>query len=85
MTQVVFAKNESEISLLLTIIVLQENLHKNVLAGAHKKSERVQHTELYLLGLKAQYKHKTKLPLAMASKQVLLSVQRPDYTVYGMS
>ena len=60
MTQVVFAKNESEISPFLTIIVF------------------VQHTELYLSGLKAQYKHKTKLPLDMVSKHVLLSVQRPD-------
>ena len=50
-----------------------------MLAGAHKKSERVQHTEIYLLGLKVQYKHKTKLPLDMVSKRVLLSVQRPDY------
>ena len=79
MTQAVFAKNESEISLFFTMIVLQENLNKNVLAGAHKKSECVQHTEIYLLGLKVQYKHKTKLPLDMVSKHVLLSVQRPDY------
>ena len=49
-----------------------------MLAGAHKKSERVQHIEIYLLGLKLQYKHKTKLPLDMVSKHVLLSVQRPD-------
>ena len=49
------------------------------MAGAHKKSECVQHTEIYLLGLKVQYKHKTKLPLDMASKHVLLSVQLPDY------
>ena len=54
-------------------------MNKNVLAGAHKKSERVQHTEIYLLGLKLQYKHKTKLPLDMVSKHVLLSVQHPDY------
>ena len=48
-----------------------------MLAGAHKKSERVQHTEIYLLGLKVQYKQKTKLPLDMVSEHVLLSVQRP--------
>ena len=72
-----FAKNESEISPFLTMIILYENLNKNVLAGAHKKSERVQHTEIYLLGLKVQYKHKTKLPFDMVSKHVPLSVQRP--------
>ena len=49
MTQVVFAKNESEISPFLIIIVLQENLHKNVLAGVYKKSERVQHTDVLML------------------------------------
>ena len=58
MTQVVFAKNESEISTFLTIIVLWGNLNKNVLAGAHKRSERIQHTEIYLLGLKVRYEHK---------------------------
>ena len=80
MTQVVFAKNESEISPFLTIIVLWGNLNKNVLPGAHKKSGRVQDTEIYLLGLKVQYTHETKLPLDMVSKHVriLLSVQRPD-------
>ena len=72
-----FAKNESEISPFLTMIILYENSNKNVLAGAHKKSERVQHTEIYLLGLKVQYKHKTKLPFDMVSKHVPLSVQRP--------
>ena len=61
------------------------SLNKNVLAGAHKKSERVQHTEIYLLGLKVQYKHKTKLPLDMVSKHVLLSVQRPDYLTLAIS
>ena len=69
MTQMVFAKNESEISLFLTIIVLAE---------AHKKSERIQHTEIHLLGLQLQYEHKTKLRLDLISKHVLLSVQRPD-------
>ena len=48
------------------------------MAGAHKKSERVQRTEIYLLGLKLPYKHKTKLPLDMVSKHVPLSVQRPN-------
>ena len=49
-----------------------------MLAGAHKKSEHVQHTEIYLLGLKPRYKHKTKLPLDMVSKHVLLSIQHPN-------
>ena len=34
-----------------------------VLAGAHKKFERCQHTEMYLQVLKAQDKGKMKLPL----------------------
>ena len=33
-----------------------------MLAGAHKKFYRIQHPEIYLLGLKVQYKHKIKLP-----------------------
>ena len=41
-------------------------------AGAHKKFERVQRTEIYLLSLKVQYKHKMKLPFVMVSKHVLL-------------
>ena len=53
--------------------------NESEISGAHKKYERVQHTEIYLLGVKLQYKHKTKLPLDMVSKHVLLSVQRPDY------
>ena len=63
MTQVVFPINEFEILPFLTLIVLKGNLNKKVLAGAHKKFQRVQHTEIYLLGPKVQYKHKMKLPL----------------------
>ena len=74
-----FAKNESEISPFLKIMVYYREIEQNVLAKSHKRSERVQHTEIHLLGLKVQYKHKTKLPLDMVSKHVLLSVQRPDY------
>ena len=51
-----------------------------MLAGAEKKFEDVQHTEIYLLGLKVQYKHKKKLPLDMESKHVLLYLRRPTTT-----
>ena len=60
------------------MIVLKGNF-KKLLAGVHKKFERVQHTEIYLLGLKIQYKHKIKLPLDMVSKHVFLYLQRPDH------
>ena len=50
-----------------------------MLAGAHKKFYRVQHAEMYLLDLKAQYKHKMKLSLAMVSKHILLYLCLPDY------
>ena len=43
-----------------------------MLAGAHKKFCRIQQSEIYLLDLKAQYKHRMKLPLDMVSKHVLL-------------
>ena len=49
-----------------------------MLAGAHKKSERARHTEIYLLGQKVQYKPKFKLPLDMASKHAFLYLQLPD-------
>ena len=45
---------------------------KNVLAGAHKKFESAQHTEIYLTDLKVQYKPKIKLPLDRVRKNVLL-------------
>ena len=50
-----------------------------MLVGAHKKFERVQHTEIHLLGLKLQYQAKMKLPLDMVSKHVLLYLWLPDY------
>ena len=52
-----------------------------MLAGAHKKFERVRHTEIYSLGLKVQHEPKFKLPLDVVSKHVLLYFQRPDYKV----
>ena len=39
-----------------------------MLAGAHKKFNRIQHAEIYLLDLKVQYKHKIKLPLDIYGK-----------------
>ena len=50
-----------------------------MLAGAHKKSYRIQHPEIYLLDLKVQYKHKIKLLLDMVSKHVFLYLCLPDY------
>ena len=51
---------------------------KNLLAGAHKKFERARHTEIYLLGLKVQYKPKFKLPVDMVSEHVVLYLQLLD-------
>ena len=50
-----------------------------MLTGAHKKFYRVQHAEIYLLDLKVQYKHKTKLSLGMVSKHIFLYLCLPDY------
>ena len=47
-------------------------LYSYMLAGAYKKFEGVQHTEIHLLGIKVQYKLKIKLPLDMVSKHALL-------------
>ena len=51
-----------------------------MLAGAHKKFYRIQHPEIYLLGLKVQYKHKIELPLDMVSKHVFFYLCLPDYS-----
>ena len=51
-------------------------LNKNVLSTDHKKFERVQHAEKYLLGIDVQHEQKIKLFLTMVSKHVLLY---PDY------
>ena len=50
-----------------------------MLAAADKEFERVQHTEIYLSGLKLQYKTKFKLPLDTISKHVFSYLQLPDY------
>ena len=73
MTQVVFPINEFEILPFFYInsFIGKFKQKKNVLAGAYKKFERVQHTEIYLIGPKVQYKHKMKLPPDMVSKHVL--------------
>ena len=41
---------------------------KNVLARVHKKFQRGQHSEIYLLTLKERDKTKMELPLGMVSK-----------------
>ena len=50
-----------------------------MLAGAHKKFCRIQQSEIYLLDLKVQYKHRMKLPLDIVSKHVLLYLCLPNY------
>ena len=80
----VFLINESEISPFWTIIVLHGNLRKNMLAEAYKKFERVQPTEIYLLGLKVQYKHEMKLSFDIVSKHVVLCLQRLDYMDFAL-
>ena len=50
-----------------------------MLAGAHKKFESAQHTEIYLTDLKVQHKPKVKLPLDLVNKNVLLCFQLPAY------
>ena len=79
MTQVVFPINKSKISPLFDNNSFTGKFKKkHVVAEAHMKFERVQCTEIYLLGLKVQYKPKFKLPLDMVSKHVFLYLQRPD-------
>ena len=50
-----------------------------MLAGAHKKFYRVQHSKLHLLDLKVQYILKMKLPLDMVSEHVLCT--SPSLTI----
>ena len=42
-----FPTKQPEISSFLTIIEFDRQMKKNVLVGAHKKFERVQHTEIH--------------------------------------
>ena len=74
MTSLIFPVDESKISPFLTVIVFVGRLKKNVLAGVHKKFERAQHTEIYLLGLKVQYKPKFKLPLDMIRRKSTIGI-----------
>ena len=75
----IFPRNKSEILPFLSrIYSFIENSGKNVLAGADKKFYRIQHSEIYLLDLTVQYKHKMKLPLDMVSKHVVLYLCLPD-------
>ena len=50
-----------------------------MLAGAHKKVQRGQHPEIYLLTLKEQDKTKMKLSLDMVSKHAFWYPYLPDY------
>ena len=70
MMQVIFSEIELEASPFLTVIQFYSKLIKNVLARTHKKFQRGQHSEIYLLTLKEQDKTKMELPLGMVSKQV---------------
>ena len=74
----IFLRKKSEISPFCQEYSFIENTGKNVLTGAHKKFYRIQHPEIYLLDLTAQYKHKMKLPLDMVSKHVVLYLCLPD-------
>ena len=54
-------------------------LIKNVLARTHKKFQRGQHSEIYLLTLKEQDKTEMELPLGMVSKHAFWYPYLPDY------
>ena len=50
-----------------------------MLARCHKKFQREQHSEIYLLTLKEQDKTKMELPLDMVSKHAFWYPYLPDY------
>ena len=51
-------------------------------ARAHKKFQRGQHSEIYLLTLKEQGKTKMGLPLDMVSKHAFWYLYLPDYVFH---
>ena len=58
-----------------------------MLAGARKQLERARHIEIYLLGLKVQYKPKLKLPLDMVrnmTRKSKLKLIKIDKSVSGI-
>ena len=65
--QVIFSKIELEISPFLTVIKFYSNIVEIRVPRAHKKFQRGQHSEIYLLTLKEQDKTKMELPLDMIS------------------
>ena len=77
---VIFSKIELKTSPFLTVIQFYNNIVKNVLARAHKKFQRGQHSEIYLPTLKEQDKTKMKLSLDIVSKHAFWYPHLPDYT-----
>ena len=61
----------------LTVVQFLARTH--VLARTHKKFQRGQHSEIYLLTLKEQDKTKMELPLGMVSKHAFWYLYLPDY------
>ena len=55
-----------------------------MLARAHKKFQRGQHSEIYLLTLKEQDKTKMELPLGMVSKFAFWYLYLPDYKEHSI-
>ena len=68
--QVTFSKIEIEISPFLTVIQFYSNIVEKRVGKSHKKFQRGQHSELYLLTLKGQDKTKMKLSLDIVSISV---------------
>ena len=74
--QVIFSKIELEISPFLTVIQFYSNIVENVLARAHQKFQRGQHSEIYLLTFKKQDKTKMELPLESISSASICRTTR---------
>ena len=62
MMQVIFSKIKLETPPYLTVIQFYSNIDENVFARAHKKFQRGQNSEIYLLTLKKQDKPKWNCP-----------------------
>ena len=77
--QVIFSKIELETPPFLTANSSIVMSTKNVLARSHKKFQRGQHPEIYLLTLKKQEKAKMELSLDIVSKHAFCYLYLPDY------
>ena len=77
--QVIFSKIGLEISPFLTVIQFYSNVVEKRVGKSHKKFQRGQHSEIYLLTLKEQGKTKMKLSLDMVSKHAFWYPYLPDY------